>query len=140
MVALSFSLAGTPAIKVTEQSSRGEAKNIGSLDANDNATRVEILKLWKEAKKAFPKDRRDLLGPDSGYVEITITNGEETIVVRSWHPLFEKNEKLVVTSNGVEALDGRSRKEVLKADKEWYREARRVFDEVVNFAKSKAVQ
>ena len=54
------------------------------------------------------------------------------------HPLYEKNEKVVVTSNGVESLEGRSREEVLKADKEWYREARRVFDAVVNFTKSKA--
>ncbi len=136
IAALSASWADTPAIKVVEHSSRGESKDIGTVSAKDDATRIEILKFWQEAKKVFPKDRQNLYGPDSGYIEITITNGEEEIVVRSWHPLYEKNLKVVVTSHGVESLEGRNREEVLKADKEWYREARRVFDGIIKFTKS----
>jgi hypothetical protein len=138
--ASSLSCAGTPTIKVIEQSSRGEAKDIGSVSTNDEVTRAEILNFWKEVKNAFPKERRNLFGPDSGYVEITITNGDEKIVVRSWHPLYEKNQKVVVTSHGVESLGGRIKEEVLKADQEWYREARKVFDGIVTFTKSKAEQ
>ena len=138
--ASSLSWAGTPAIKVIEHSSRGESKDIGSVSANNEVTRAEILNLWKEAKEAFPKDRRNFFGPDSGYVEIMVTNGDEVIIVRSWHPLYETNQKVVVTSHGVESLDGRSKEDVLKADKEWYREARRVFDGIVRFTKSKAEQ
>jgi len=140
IAAMPVSWADTPSIKVVEHSSRGESKDIGSVSAKNEATRVQILRFWQEAKKAFPKDGRNLYGPDSGYVEITITNGEEKIVVRSWHPLYDKNRKVVVTSLGVESLEGRNREEVLKADKEWYREARRVFDGIVNFTKSKAEQ
>ena len=140
IAALSPSWADPPAIKVVEHSSRGESKEVGSVSAKNDSTRGEILKYWLEAKNAFPKDRRNLFGPDSGYVEITVTNGEETIVVRSWHPLYEKNKKVVVTSSGVESLNGRNRDEVLKADKEWYREARRVFDSMVRFTKTKAEQ
>ena len=144
IVAILFSLAtslvmwaGPPAIKVIERHSDGGLINTGSVEANDDTTRVAILKLWKEAKEAFPKDQRNLYAPNAAYVEITITNGEEAIVLRSWHPLYE-NGKLVVTSNGLAYLNGRKREDVLKADKEWYQEARKVFDQIVKFTKSKA--
>ena len=140
IAASSLSWAGTPAIKVTEHSSRGESKDIVSVSANNEVTRAEILNLWKEAKEVFPRDRRNLFGPDSSYVEIMVTNGDEEIIVRSWHPLYEKNQKVVVTSHGVESLDGRLKEDVLKADKKWYREARRVFDGIVRFTESKAEQ
>jgi hypothetical protein len=140
IVALSLSWADTAAIKIVEHSSRGDSKDIVSISAKDASTRAEILKNREEAKKAFPKDRRNLFGPSSGFVEITVTNGEEEIVVRSWHPLYEENTKVVVTSHGVESLEGRNRDEVLKADKKWYREARRVFDSIVRFTKTKAEQ
>ncbi|MCX6853747.1 MAG: hypothetical protein NTV80_02455 [Verrucomicrobia bacterium] len=136
----SLSWASAPAIKVIEHTSRGESKNVGSVSAGDDVTRAEILNLWKDAKKAFPTDRRNLFGSDSGYVEITITNGDDAVVMRSWHTLFENNPKVVVTSHGVESLEGRVKDEVLKADEEWYREARRVFDGIVKFTQSKAEQ
>lgn len=131
-------VADTPAISIVEQSSKGESRNAASVRAVDEATRREILKLWQDAKKVFPKNRRNLYGPDSGFVTLTLTNGHEEIVVRSWHPLFEGNPKVVVTSHGVEALGGRNRDDVLKNDEAWYREARRVFDEGVSYTKTKA--
>lgn len=136
--AMSGSCEDVAAIKVVEQASGRESKEIGAIEAKDDATRTEILKLWKEAKRVFPKDRRNLFGPDSGFVAIAITDGKNEIVVRSWHPLFEHNPKVVVTSNGVEALEGRDREDILKADKAWYREARRVFDKIVGYTKDKA--
>jgi len=137
IAALSASWADAPAIKVVGHSPRGESKDIVTVGANDDATREAILRFWQETKKAFPEDRRNLFGPDSGYIEIRITNGHEEIMVRSWHPLYEKNKKLIVTSSGIESLNGRDRKEVLDADQKWYREARKVFDEVLNFTKSR---
>lgn len=131
-------IADTLAISIVEESSAGESKNIASVRADDEATRSEILKLWEKAKKAFPQDRRNLFGPDSGYVAVTLKNGREEILVRSWHPLFERNPKLVVTSNGVETLNGRTHNDVLKSDKTWYLQARRTFDEIVSYAKTKA--
>jgi hypothetical protein len=140
IASLSLSWADTPAIKIVEHVSLGDSKDIASISSKDASTRAQIIKYWEEAKKAFPKDRRNMYGPSSGYVEITLTNGEEEIVVRSWHPLYEDNTKVVVTSNGVESLEGRNRDGVLKADKKWYREARRVFDSIVRFTKAKAEQ
>jgi hypothetical protein len=127
-----------PAISVVEQSPQGETKIVASLRAEDAATHRDILQRWENAKKAFPKNRRHLYGPDSGFVALTITNGQEKIVVRSWHPLFEANPHVVVTSRGVETLGARNREEVLESDEAWYREARRVFDELLTFTRSKA--
>ena len=81
-----------------------------------------------------------MFGPGSGYIEITLKNGRKTIVVRSWHPVLEKNKKLVVTSRGVEALDGRKRADILKADKVWYQEAKRCFDAITAYVTAKAEQ
>jgi hypothetical protein len=144
VVALFFSvslptlIAGTPAISIVEYSTSAGSKNIATIRADDVATRDEILNLWEDAKKAFPKDRRNLFGPDAGFVAITITNGEEKIIMRSWHPLYEKNSNTVVTSNGVESLQGRNREEVLRTDKTWYRNARMVFDKILSYTRTKA--
>ncbi len=134
---LSVLFAGDPSISIVEKSSRGESKNIASIRADDDVARDEIIALWREAKKAFPENRRDLFGPDSGFVAIELTDGKETMVIRSWHPLFVKNRKLVVTSHGVKSLNGRKPEDVLKEDEAWYREARMVFDKIVSYAKNK---
>ncbi len=126
------------AISVIEYASSGESKELASVRAEDEATRKEILNLWEEAARAFPQDRRYLYGPDSGFVAITLTRGKSTLTVRSWHPLFEKNPNLVVTSHGVETLNERNREEVLKSDKAWYRNARKCFDKITAFATAKA--
>ncbi len=126
------------AISVTEHSSRGVSKEIASVRAEDEAARKEILNLWDEAVGAFPKDRRNLFGPDSGFVTITLTRGKRMLTVRSWHPLFERNPDLIVTSHGVEPLDGRKREEVLKSDEAWYRSARKCFDRIMTFTITKA--
>jgi hypothetical protein len=126
-------------ISIIEQPGRrGGPKVVASIEAKDDATRKEIAALWDEAAKAFPEDRRNMYGPDSSYVSIVITRGNDKITINSWHPLFEKNPKLVVTSQGVESLDGRTREDVLKADKKWYQNARRCFDKIVAFTESKA--
>jgi len=113
-----------------------KVKKIASVKAMDEATRNDMLKLWRYAKKAIPKEHRELYGPDSGYIEIILKNGDERIEVRSWHPLFKNNQKVVVTSNGVEALNGRTKGEVLKSDKAWYKNLRTCFDEILTYAKN----
>jgi len=126
-------------ISITEQPGRrGAPKVLASVEAKDDATRKEIAALWDETAKVFPENRRCLYGPDSSYVSIVITRGNDKITINSWHPLFEKNPKLVVTSQGVESLDGRTREVVLKTDKKWYQDARRCFDKIIDFTESKA--
>ena len=114
---LSSLFAKDPSITVVEKSSMGESKNIAFVSAVNDVAREEIITLFRDAKKAFPENRRDLYGPDSGFVAIELTDGKETMVIRSWHPLFLNNRKLVVTSHGVESLNGRKPEEVLKEDK-----------------------
>ena len=128
-------------VTIVEYKAKGDAKKLGSVEANDDATREAIRKLWDDASKAFSKEhRQQMFGPGSGYIEITLKNGRKTIVVRSWHPVLEKNKKLVVTSRGVEALDGRKRADILKADKAWYQEAKRCFDAITAYVTAKAEQ
>ncbi|GAA5481414.1 TolC family protein [Haloferula sargassicola] len=128
--------AGDPSISIVEKSSRGESKDIASIRADGDVERSEIRALYQEAKRAFPENRRDLFGPDAGFVSIELTDGNETMRIRSWHPLFSDKQDLVVTSHGVESLNGREREDVLKKDEAWYREARRVFDKILSYAAS----
>lgn len=129
--------AGDPFISISAKLPKGEAKSIASIHPDDDASHSEIITLFHEAEKAFPESRRNLFGPDAGFVAIELSDGKETIVIRSWHPLFVKNRDLVVTSHGVESLNGRKPEDVLKEDEAWYREARMVFDKIVSYAKNK---
>ena len=126
-------------IAVSERSFHaGDVQPIAFFRAEDEAGREAFLALWKEAKKAFPRRQRNLFGPDSRWVEITLKRGWQKLTVRSWHPLFEDNPNSVVTSRGVESLNGRTREEVLESDELWYQNARKCFDKIVSFAKTHA--
>jgi hypothetical protein len=82
-------------------------------------------------------DIKDNFGPDDGFMEIVIKSGGQSWTLRSWHPQFEQNSQLVVTSKGVEPLNGRSRAEVLAAEPENYRNFRSLFDSLLAAMRSR---
>lgn len=69
-------------------------------------------------------------GPDADYTVIAVADAHRALRMRSWHELFETDAKLVVTSHGVSALDGRDRQEVLRSEPESYRRYRRTWKDV----------
>ena len=99
------------------------------------AKREFIAKQWKLAEGISANHRRHF-GPDASYVSIVIEVAGHSVTLESWHPLFEENPRLVVTSHGVGSLEGKTREEVLKKEPAWYLEFRRVFDSIVEDAKA----
>jgi hypothetical protein len=69
-------------------------------------------------------------GPDSSYEVIDVRTPDRRLTLASWHDLFEKNEKTVATSHGIESLEGRNREAVLAAEPEEYRRFRRIWTEI----------
>ncbi len=67
-------------------------------------------------------------GPDSAFTTILVRAGERRLKLQSWHELFEENDKLVATSRGITALDGRKRADVLREDAADYRRFRAEWD------------
>jgi hypothetical protein len=69
-------------------------------------------------------------GPDSRYLEIEIQTPTLKWVIRSWHPLIETNDELVVTSSGIEVLAGRQKVDVLKKQPQSFQQFRSLFDQI----------
>jgi hypothetical protein len=69
-------------------------------------------------------------GPDSDFDVIEVRLADRVLQMNSWHEVFEKNPKLVVTSHGVESLDGRDRSAVLAAQPPEYQHFRRVWSDI----------
>jgi hypothetical protein len=60
-------------------------------------------------------------GPDATHAAIAIADGPRTLLMESWHEIFESDSNIVVTSRGVEALNGRNRQAVLNSQPRSYR-------------------
>ena len=69
-------------------------------------------------------------GPDSSFDVIEVRLADRELVMSSWHERFEKDPKVVVTSHGVESLDGRNRNAVLAAEPPEYQRFRRVWSDI----------
>jgi hypothetical protein len=69
-------------------------------------------------------------GPDSSFDVIEVRLADRELVMNSWHEGFEKNPKLVVTSHGVESLEGRDRNAVLAAEPPEYQRFRGVWSDI----------
>jgi len=71
-------------------------------------------------------------GPDADYTKISMLYKDHNITWESWHDLFEANPNLVVTSLGIESLEGRSREEVLSSqpEDEEYQDFRKTWDKL----------
>ena len=69
-------------------------------------------------------------GPDSTYDVIDVRLPDRRLQLLSWHEGFEQNPKLVVTSKGVESLEGRDRDAVLAAEPAEYQRFRQVWSDI----------
>ncbi len=69
-------------------------------------------------------------GPDSSFDVIEVRLADRELVMDSWHEGFENNPKLVVSSHGVESLDGRNREAVFAAEPPEYQRFRRVWSDI----------
>ena len=130
-----------PSLRITEHipypapPQHPSQNTVVELTGDTPAKREFIAKQWKLVEEIAP-EHRSLLGPDASFVRIDLEVEGRKLSLASWHPLFEKNPKLVVTSTSVMALEGRDREEVLKKEPAWFLEFRRVFDAVVKDAKA----
>lgn len=86
-------------------------------------------------KQGLLKKYADILetGPDSSYHLIRIVSGKTRASLGSWHEIFERNPKLVVTSRGVTSLGDKTREEELRNDDPAYREFRKHWQEIRTF-------
>jgi hypothetical protein len=75
------------------------------------------------------------LGPDASYHQIELMIGKKNITLISWHELFERRATLVATSHGISEIpDGKTREQVLKEDKQKYRDFRTLWKQIRDFS------
>ena len=75
-------------------------------------------------------------GLDSGFDVIRVRLADRELHFQSWHDRFEQNPGLVVSSRGVESLDGRTRESVLSSDKPEYLRFRHTWADVRSTVRS----
>lgn len=107
-------------------------KHVCSLDGQDARAERLLNQLWEDFGPLFRFTDWYSFGPDSMYRQIRLKHGEKVLTFRSWHPIYERDKRMVVTSRGVTALAGRSRAEVLKEDDQGYVARRAAFDAIVD--------
>jgi hypothetical protein len=110
---------------------RTDDRRVCSLDAQSSDDARFMKRLWDDYGPVFGFKEWNNFGPDSSYRQIRLMHDGKTLTLKSWHPLYERNEGAVVTSQGVMALEGRSRAEVLKKDDPDYVARRAAFDSLV---------
>ena len=91
-----------------------------------------VKHLWDDYGPVFGFKDWNNFGPDASYRQIRLVHEGQTLTLQSWHPIYERNQSAVVTSQGVMALEGRSRAEVLKKDDPAYLSRRVAFDALVD--------
>ena len=101
------------------------------LTGRTEAERNLIAQLWAKYAAAFPPEHRTFAVPDAGGTRIELEHSGQALDVFSCHADFERNANLVVTSEGVEALSGRSRAEVLREQPAWFQQFRAAFDAIL---------
>ena len=94
-----------------------------------------LAKLEKESVFKKTADGVFQTGPDSSYHRIDLLSGKKHGSLASWHELFERNPKLVVSSHGVSSLDGRTREQVMREDEQAYRDFRTLWKEIRDFTR-----
>ncbi len=88
-----------------------------------------LADLYDLNRRCFADDTWSSFGPDSSYREIIFFSRGRKVVLRSWHPLYEKNPGVVASSHGLVPLVG-SREGFLRHDDQAYVEKRRTFDKI----------
>jgi hypothetical protein len=110
---------------------RIEDPQVCRMEARGSEDRRFVKRLWDDYGPVFGFKDWNNFGPDSAYRQIRLTHDGKTLTLKSWHPAYERNEKLVVTSQGVMLLEKQSRAEVLKKDDPDYVARREAFDSLV---------
>ena len=117
----------------THQSGKPQPdKQVCSLDGRGDRGERMLNQLWEDFGPLFGFTDWNSFGPDAKYREIRLERGGKVLTFRSWHPIYERDGSMVVTSQGVFPLNGRSRAEVLKKDDRGYVARRTAFDAIVD--------
>lgn len=101
------------------------------LEAKNAADRRFINEIGKAYGPIFSHRDWSSFGPDSRYRRIRLVIKGKMLTLQSWHPIYEKEPRIVVTSHGVSSLNGRTRAEVLIEDDSDYVARRTAFDAIV---------
>ncbi len=90
------------------------------------------LTAWIDEQGWFddPTLRRWNTGPDAGCHIVRIVFGHKSLLMASWHDLYEENPNLVATHDGIEPLNGRDRKNVLAGQPQDYQLFRSVWGQI----------
>jgi len=96
--------------------------------SGDHLTGV-VHRLWTLFNRV-DEDHVSYVRDDAPFIEMRAEGARRSKRLDSWHETFESNTNLVVTSQAVEALAGRSRTNVLASDDEDYRYFRIVWSDI----------
>ena len=108
-----------------------EGRLICRVEAQSDEDRRFVKQVWDGYGPVFGYKDWINLGPDSMYRQVRLVHEIKVLTLKSWHPIYERNPKLVVTSQGVTALGKRSRTEVLRKDDKAYVKRRTAFDSLL---------
>ncbi len=87
-----------------------------------------MARLRSQGFFAFPKPTMHYMGPDAAYVKLWVRDGSRQRAFDSWHENWADNDKVVVTSAGVIALEGRPKEQFLDPPDSEYARFRRLWD------------
>lgn len=90
----------------------GAPYRVGHVDPNKVAALLDRIE--KDGFFADKKLNRSHLGPDSQFVTLFVKSGKKQVTMASWHEVYEDSGKLIADQNGISALEGRGRLEVLR--------------------------
>ena len=102
------------------------------IEAKNVVERRFVHRLRKDYSPVFDHKDWSNFGPDSEYRQIRLVSNGKVLTLQSWHPLYERDGRFVVTSHGVSSLDGRTRAEVLREGDRVYLARRTAFDAIVD--------
>lgn len=108
-----------------------EGRLICRVEGQNENDRRFVKQLWDDHGPAFGFKDWSSLGPDSMYRQIRIAHGGKVLTLKSWHSIYERDRRSVVTSQGVMPLGKRSRAEVLRKDDRAYLARRAAFDRLL---------
>ena len=97
-------------------------------------------RLWNDYASVFEFKDWNNFDPAAPYRPVVLELEGKRIVLRSRHPIIEKDPGLVVTSRGVENLNGLGRAEVLRSGDLPYLKKREAFDAIVAACVAKRTQ
>ena len=122
--------AGAPRIEISD----AQPKPGGAVVQLRAALRPEdaafLDELYDLAVARFGEANWNNFGPDASVREIAFVSKGRMARLRSWHPLAEKDARIVAASYGLTALEGQEREAFLAADDAAYVAQRRAFDEI----------